>query len=268
MKLEFDLFLLLENLNGPMPHIINSKGGYFLALIGPPAAGKTSFANKFVKLLNDWVHVDPDNVNKILTLARDKETKRIQWHNDASRKFTKKIYTLITGNTKPNIIFDNTGNNFDRNTGFLEFAKENGYKTGIVLVLNKKDIVVQNNIRRSETPIKTTIDGSKNIYREIVSIDYVMKFFDSLENIVNYYMKGIGNFADEFYVALNTMNGFNFKIFKWDTKSEKFLLYDKGQWVEAEDMKNPKDFMDWTISEGFDIEFLENFWKLLNENIK
>jgi len=228
--------------NDPIPEVSRSKNGVYLTMIGPPAAGKSTFINKYVSVVNSWKVIDPDEINYILSSNRAEDREYGKWNSSSSRIYSKYIKNIFNNETKPNVIFDNTGNNFERNMEFINYAKAMGYTTVMICVLNTTNKILQNNIKRAGSYIKKDITGQLRKSRTLIPNDYLESILSKITNLISEY-KNLKN-LDKFYIVLNTEAGYKFLRFDEDNKLE---INDKGIWIKNESLDDLEELNNWIM---------------------
>jgi predicted kinase len=235
--------------NDPIPEVTRSKDGVYLTIIGPPAAGKSTFVNKYVMAVNDWKVIDPDKVNYILSSNKHEDRNYNTHSKIASKSYSQNIKHLFNNPKKPNVVFDNTGNNFTKNLEFIKLAKENGYQTVVVAVLNITSRILINNVKRSQIPIKKDIKGTLTTSRKLIDKDYLDEILKSLGTLVENYKKlhQEDSVLDNFYVVLCLQNPKpKYKFMKFE-KDKPYIMY-SGNWVPSNEFDNLEDIINWVNS--------------------
>lgn len=181
----FESVLLEYSKNDPIPEL-RDKSNLAVFLFGPPASGKSTFVDGFIKKQQDFKVINPDHLSFLQTKDENTYAKGTQ---AKSAKYTENI--IKSGN---NFIFDTTGNNFNLITELVKLSKENDYKVVFIHMLTSLYQAKKQNDER-----KRSVD-SEYLEQSYLKSQGLIKQFDELE-------------PHSYYIVVNLYN--NIEFFKY-----------------------------------------------------
>jgi len=109
---------------------------------GGAGAGKTHLAGQFIKIAeeNGWQYLNPD------TYARNPDKEKRLPLSSASKKINQELEDAVTGDAKPNLVWDTTASNPNAVLG----VKQNGYNVLMIMVYAHPMAAFQSNFERAD----------------------------------------------------------------------------------------------------------------------
>lgn len=190
------MILLEYSKNDPIPELNRNKNKLAIFMFGAPAAGKTTFFEKFIKPRNATVKMfNPDIINALLTRAKDERSTGDKYDKRAPNLALK--YLLHFMKTGKNFAYDTTGNSYERVMAALKGAHENGYTILAIHLM---------------VPLKVSIERSKSRGRTVPE-DFVKLVHAKSQKFMSMY----GDLVDKYYIV------------KFIDDKREFYLYQNGQ---------------------------------------
>ena len=193
------LDILLEKLelqeyskNDAIPEISRMKNNLAIFIFGPPASGKSTFVQNFILRLNhNFTIVNPDDIDYIL---RGKDYKKTMRPSKVTKlSIVKATNILKTGN---NLIYDTTGNDFDRIKTLSEIADDNGYTVVFIHLLDSLNDLISKSKQR-ERPVDEP---------------YIKQSYSKTQSLIKRYSNELH--PDSYYIV--TALGGKYKFFKYE----------------------------------------------------
>ena len=193
------LNILFENLNlqeysknDAMPEIPRMKKNLAVFIFGPPGSGKSTFVQNFILRLNNrFTIVNPDDIDYLL---RGKDyTSTVRPSSVTKMSILKATNILKTGN---NIIYDTTGNDFQRIETLSKIAKENNYTVVFIHLLDSLNDLINKSKQRARPVDEPYIKSSYNKTQSLIK-----KYSNELQ-------------PDSYYIV--TALGGKYKFFKYE----------------------------------------------------
>lgn len=129
------------------------NGGIFIMLVGPPGAGKTSYANKIKKKYMNFEIISPDEIRKELTGNA----------NDQSRnqEVFDKVYSRIAAYLSEgyNVVYDATNCRTAYRTKVVDFCSELATHMVCVIFTTSVSTCIQRNNERSRVVPEDVIEN-------------------------------------------------------------------------------------------------------------
>lgn len=176
--------------NDAIPELSRYKDHLCVFIFGPPASGKSTFVNDFIKKYNTFVIVNPDDID-YLRRNKDYNTPKIPGTTKLSVKRSESI--LKTGH---NFIYDTTGNDFNRISLLSKIAKENNYTIIFIHIIDS----LTNIINKSRQRARPT------------DIDYIKASYEKTQKLIPQFHKNLS--PDSYYLV--TTIGNKYEFYKYD----------------------------------------------------
>jgi len=206
LKKIIENILLDWSKNDAIPEIAQIKDHLCLFLFGPPASGKSTFVKDFILRLNrNFSMVNPDDIAYLLQ-KKDYGNERPPGISRLSMSKAKSI--LQSGN---NMIYDTTGNDFDRISLLTKEAKDNNYTTVFIHVLDSLDDILSKAGRR-ERP---------------TDIEYIKSSYSRTQKLIKRFYKELD--PDSYYIV--TTLGNKYKFYKYEDDKLLKRKVDKYEWL-------------------------------------
>lgn len=184
--------LLLDwSKNDAIPEISRMNKNLCVFIFGPPASGKSTFVENFIlRLNNKFTIVNPDDI-AYLRQGKDYSNQR---PSGISRLSLKKAQLIL--NSGNNMIYDTTGNDFERISLIYAEAQKHNYTTVFIHVLDSLDDILVKAGRRERPTDPEYIRYSYSKTQKMIK-----KFNDELN-------------PDGYYIV--TTMGNKYKFYKYD----------------------------------------------------
>jgi len=186
--------ILLENFiitefskNDAIPEISRYDKNLCVFLFGPPASGKTTFVKDFILRLNkNFAIINPDDIDYKL---RGKSYKNMRVSKSTKLSVLKTKNVLQSGQ---NVIYDTTGNDFNRISELSKIAKENNYIIIFIHIFNTLSDILKRAAKR-ERP---------------TDADYIKSSYDRAQKLINRFYTELQ--PDSYYIVTTLNNQYKF----------------------------------------------------------
>lgn len=178
--------------NDAIPEIPRMKKNLAVFIFGPPASGKSTFVKNYItRLNNNFTIVNPDDIDYLLRRKSYNNTIRPSKVTQLSISKVKHIL-----NSKSNLIYDTTGNDYERIEKLSKVAKDEGYTIVFIHLLDS----LNNLISKSKQRIRPTDEP------------YIKNSYDKTQSLIKRYSNEL---KPNSYYIVTTLNG-KYKFFKYE----------------------------------------------------
>jgi predicted kinase len=178
--------------NDAIPEISRMKKNLAIFIFGPPASGKTTFVKNYItKLNNNFAIVNPDDITYLLQGKNYSNPIRPSGITRLSKNKVK--YILNSGN---NLIYDTTGNDYERIATLSKIAKDKGYTVIFIHLLDS----LNNLISKSKQRIRPTDEP------------YIRSSYNKTQSLIKQYSNELK--PDSYYI-ITSFDG-KYRFFKYE----------------------------------------------------
>lgn len=180
--------ILYENIiteyskNDAIPELSRYNDHLCVFIFGPPASGKSTFVKNFIlRLNNKFTVVNPDDMD-YLRRQKSYDNPKVRGTSKLSIKRAESI--LQTGN---NMIYDTTGNDFNRISILSKIAQENKYTVVFIHLIDSLNNIINKAAQRDRP---TDVDYIQSSYEKTQKL--IKQFYDDLHPDSYYIITTIG----------------------------------------------------------------------------